>query len=194
MRLLFFAGLIVAPILAPRLKLFPPYRRERDKPWLNAVIMAAVVGAMLFLFPSAAYLQRKVDADFPRAALQFMQQQNLNGRIFNEYAWGGYMEWYAPELKPLIDSRADIFIYNGVFDDYLKVTGNDHSFQILDKYRIDYVLLPPKRPLIRLLQNSPAWRRDLRRQGGDAVRARPVKRCSGKTVTGTIGLQLYRLS
>ncbi len=157
-RLLFFAGLIVAPILAPRLKLFPPYRRERDQPWLNAVIMVAVVGAMLLLFPSAAYLQRKVDADFPRAALQFMQQQNLNGRIFNEYAWGGYMEWYTPELKPLIDSRADIFIYNGVFDDYLKVTGNDHSFQILDQYRIDYVLMPPKRPLIRLLENSPAWR------------------------------------
>src|ERR1019366_6872102 len=35
-RLLFFAGLIVAPILAPSLKLFPPYDRKQDKPWLNA--------------------------------------------------------------------------------------------------------------------------------------------------------------
>ena len=43
-RFLFFAGLILAPILAPRLKLFPPYERELDKPWLNAGIMAAVVG------------------------------------------------------------------------------------------------------------------------------------------------------
>ena len=43
-RFLFFAGLIMAPILAPRLKLFPPYERELDKPWLNAGIMAAIVG------------------------------------------------------------------------------------------------------------------------------------------------------
>ena len=53
-RFLFFASLIVMPILAPRLKLFPPYERELDKPWLNAGIMAAFVGALIFFFPSAA--------------------------------------------------------------------------------------------------------------------------------------------
>jgi hypothetical protein len=157
-RFLFFAGMIVAPILAQRLKLLPVYRRERDQPWLNACIIAAIVGAMIFLFPSAAYLQQKVDAEFPTAALEFMQQQQLDGRIFNEYAWGGYMEWYAPELKPLIDTRTDIFIYNGVFDDYVRVTANDHSLQMLDRYKIDYVLLAPKRPLIYVLEHSPAWR------------------------------------
>ena len=158
-RFLFFAGLIVAPMLAPRLKLLPSYRRERDQPWLNACIMTGIVGTMIFLFPSAAYLQQKIDADFPTAALAFIQQERLQGRIFNEYAWGGYMEWYTPELKPFIDTRGDIFIYNGVIDDYLRVTGNDHSFQLLDKYKIDYVLLSPKRPLIYLLEHSPAWHR-----------------------------------
>ena len=49
-RFLFFAGLILAPILAPRLKLFPPYERDLDKPWLNAIIIAAVVGAHDLLF------------------------------------------------------------------------------------------------------------------------------------------------
>ena len=113
-RFLFFAGLVLVPILAPRLKLFPPYQRELDKPWLNAGIMAAVVGALIFLFPSAAKLQQKVDEKYPSAALQFMQRHHLNGRIFNQYVWGGYMEWNAPELKPFIDGRADIFVYNGV--------------------------------------------------------------------------------
>jgi hypothetical protein len=68
------------------------------------------------------------------------------------------MEWYAPELKPLIDTRTDIFIYNGVFDDYLRVTANDHSFQILDSYGIDYVLMSPQRPLTYLLEHSGSWR------------------------------------
>ena len=70
-RFLFFAGLILAPILAPRLKLFPPYERELDKPWLNAGIMAAIVGALIFFFPSAAQLQQKVDEKYPTAALEF---------------------------------------------------------------------------------------------------------------------------
>jgi hypothetical protein len=157
-RFLFFAGLVLVPILAPRLKLFPPYQRELDKPWLNAGIMAAVVGSLIFFFPSAAKLQQKVDEEYPTAALQFMQRQHLNGRIFNQYMWGGYMEWNAPELKPFIDGRADIFVYNGVLDDHRKATTIEEPFEILDKYQIDEALLKPEWPLTYLLEHSLAWR------------------------------------
>ena len=156
-RFLFFAGLVLVPILAPRLKLFPPYQRELDKPWLNAGIMAAVVGSLIFFFPSAARLQQKVDEQYPTAALQFMQRQQLKGRIFNQYVWGGYMEWNAPELKPFIDGRADIFVYNGILDDHRKATTIEEPFQILDKYQIDEALLKPEWPLTYLLEHSPAW-------------------------------------
>jgi hypothetical protein len=157
-RFLFFAALIVAPILAPRLKLFPPYQREIDKPWLNAGIMAAVVGSLIFFFPSSAELQQNVDEQYPRAALEFMQQQHLSGKIFNPDWWGGYMEWNAPQLKTFIDGRADIFVYNGVFEDFLTATAIKEPFAILDKYKIDYVFLQPKQPLSYLLEHSPAWR------------------------------------
>ena len=156
-RILFFAGLILAPILAPRLNLFPPYERELDKPWLNAGIMAAVVGSLIFFFPSAAQLQQKVDEQYPTAALEFMQRQHVNGRIFNQYMWGGYMEWNAPELKAFVDGRADIFAYNGVLVDDLKAMAIEKPFEILDKYRIDYTLLPPNAPLVYLLEHSEAW-------------------------------------
>jgi hypothetical protein len=157
-RFLFFAGLIVTPILAPRLKLFPPYERDIDKPWLNAGIMAAMVGSVIFFFPSAAKLQQNVDETYPNAALQFMQRQHLSGRIFNEDWWGGYMEWTAPKLKPFTDGRADIFVYNGAFDDYIKAVLIQTPFEILDKYKIDFVLLEPKQPLGYLIEHSPAWR------------------------------------
>jgi hypothetical protein len=157
-RFLFFAALIVAPILAPRLKLFPPYQRELDKPWLNAGIMAAIVGALIFFFPSAAQLQQRVDEEFPKAALEFMQRQHINGRIFNNYGWGGYMEWNAPQLKPFIDGRGDIFMSNGSFDDHVSAIRIRQPFEVLDKYKIDYVFLPPKLPLAYLLEHSPAWR------------------------------------
>ena len=157
MRFLFFAGLIAVPILAPCLTLFPPYDRKLDKPWLNGGIMAAIVGSLIFFFPSTAELQQQVSEKYPLATLAFMQQRHLGGRIFNNYGWGAYMEWNAPELKPFIDGRADIFIYNGSFDDYVNANLIQKSFEILDKYRIDYALLEPDQPLSYLLRHSPAW-------------------------------------
>ena len=156
-RLLFFVGLVAAPILAPRLTLLPPYERELDKPWLNAAIMAAIVGFVIFSFPSSVQLQQQVDEQYPTAALEFMQRQHVNGRIFNDDGWGGYMEWKAPELKTFIDSRADIFVYNGTFDDYVKAVRIQAPFEILDKYRIDYVLVEPAAPLTYILEHSSAW-------------------------------------
>jgi len=157
-RFLFFTGLIVVPILAPSLKLFPPYERELDKPWLNAGVMAAVVGSVILFFPSAAKLEQKVDEKFPRVALEFIQNRHIDGRIFNQYVWGGYMEWKLPELKPLIDGRADIFVYNGVLDDHRRATTMEAPLEVFDKYRIDYALLQPERPLTYLLEHSAAWR------------------------------------
>ena len=157
-RFLFFAGLIAVPMFAPYFKLFPPYDRELDKPWLNAGIMAAIVGALFFFFPSQAELQQQVNENYPIGALAYMQQHHLEGRIFNDYGWGGYLEWSAPELKPFIDGRADIFIYNGTFDDHLHATLIQNSLEILDKYKVVYALLEPSQPLTYLLQHSPEWK------------------------------------
>jgi hypothetical protein len=156
-RFMFFAGLLIAPILAPALNLFPPYEREIDKPWLNAAIMAAVAASLVIFFPSAAQLQQTVDTTYPRAALDFIQHQQIKGRILNEYAWGGYMEWNAPNLQTSIDGRADIFVYSGVFNDFLKTTSLQDSFELLNKYGIDNVLIEQKHPLAYLLKQSPEW-------------------------------------
>jgi hypothetical protein len=156
-RFLFFAGLIIAPILAPRLKLFTAYEPELDKPWLNAIIIAGVIASLIIVFPPAAQLRDKVDTKFPMGALTFMQRNHLNGRLFNQYSWGGYIDWNAPEMKPGIDGRADIFVYNGVFNDFLGAMALNNSLATLDKYRIDYVLIGAREPMAYLLARSPAW-------------------------------------
>jgi hypothetical protein len=134
----------------------PPYERELDKPWLNAGIMAALVAALIFFFSSATQLQQKVDQNFPRAALEFMRQQHLDGRIFNQYGWGSFMIWNAPEFQTFIDGRGEVV--SGTAADYGKAVLIQAPFQVLSKYKIDYVLLAPSQPLSYLLQHSPAWR------------------------------------
>jgi len=156
-RFLFFAGLILPPIFAQRIDLLTPYNPDEDRPLLNAAIMACIVAGIVFFFPSQAKLQQKVDEEYPTEALTFMQRNHLNGRIFNQYFWGGYMEWAAPQLKPFIDGRADIFVYNGVLDDHRKVTGIQQPLEVLNKYEIDYALLQPGTPLTYLMQHAPGW-------------------------------------
>jgi len=99
-----------------------------------------------------------VDGEYPAAALEFMQRQHINGRIFNEDWWGGYMEWNAPELRPFMDGRTDIFVFSGILDDYLKAVLIRSPFEVLDKYKIDFVMLDPAKPLAYLLEHSSAWR------------------------------------
>lgn len=158
-RFLFFAGLILPPILATRLDLFSPYDPEIDKPWLNAVIMVCAVAALISFFPSGAALQQNVDAQYPTLALRYMQRQQVKGNMYNSLFWGGYIEWTTSEFRPFIDGRGDIFAYKGALDDHRRILSIDESLSVLDKYQIECVLIQPQRPLAYFLEHAPGWQK-----------------------------------
>lgn len=157
-RFLLFAAVILVPILAPHLELFAPYDASKDKPWLNLAMTVAIAGLVVWMYPSAAQLQSRIDAEFPKDALHFMQQNRIKGRLFHWYDFGGYIEFNAPAIKTFADGRADIFIYNGVFDDYIRINSIERPLELLDKYKIDYVLYPVDKRLTYLLDHSAGWR------------------------------------
>jgi Fe-S oxidoreductase len=68
------------------------------------------------------------------------------------------MEFHAPEIKTFIDGRADLFIHSGIFDDYLKAEGLSSSFEVLDKYGIQYVFMQPHEPMVYMLEHSAGWK------------------------------------
>jgi hypothetical protein len=157
-RFLLFAAIILPPILAPRLQLFAPYDAKKDKPWLNLAITAAIVAIIAGSYPSAAQLQNTIDTQFPRDALRFMQEKQITGRLFSWYDFGAYIEFYAPSIKTFVDGRADIFVYNGVLNDYIKIKEIERPLELLDKYQIDYVLFPLNMRLTYVLAHSAGWR------------------------------------
>ena len=157
-RFLLFAAIILTPILAPRLKLFTPYDERTDRPWFNLALTAAIAGIILWIYPSAPQLANNIDTQFPRDALRFMQCKQITGRLFHYYDFGGYIEWNAPTVKTFADGRTDIFVYNGVFEDNLRLTKIENVFELLDKYRIDLVLYPINTPLCYVLEHNTKWR------------------------------------
>jgi len=158
LRFLLFAAIILVPILAPRMRLFAPYDAKKDKPWLNLAMTTAIAGMILWMYPTAAQLQNNIDSQFPRDALRFIQQKQITGRLLSWYDFGGYIEFYAPAVKTFADGRTDIFVYNGILEDYLKINKIERPFELLDKYKIDYVLFPVDKHLSYLLDHSVGWR------------------------------------
>ena len=156
-RLLSFLGIVMAPVLAPRLPLFPPTGESPNRTGVNAVILAVLAGCLVYSFPTQAELEQQLRSRFPAAALDYMQREHITGRVLNEDWWGGYMEWNLPAVKPFIDSRTDIFVYNGAFDDYISAFRIRQPFDVLDKYHFDYALLEPNEPLVYVLKRSGNW-------------------------------------
>ena len=166
-RFLFLAAIVLTPILAKELDFLTPYRRELDRPWLNAVLLVTIVVGCALRFPSREYLMRDTVRQYPVKAMSYLQQFHAQGRVFNDCLWGGYLIWNARHIPVFIDSRIDIYEYNGVFADYLDALGVKNTLEILDKYRIRYVLFKQESQVAYLLMHNPGWKIDY--EDGTAV-------------------------
>jgi hypothetical protein len=159
-RFVFLCGILVAPLLARSLRLsgLRPEEPGRESPFLNAAVLAILAVLIAISYPHEKKLQEGIAKDFPEKALPRLQALADKGHVLNEYSWGGYLEWRAPEVKTFIDPRADIFVQNGIMADYAKAAHVEDTFAILYKYRIDYVLMPRSSPFAYVVAHSPAWK------------------------------------
>jgi len=166
-RFLFLAAIVLTPILAKELDFLPPYRAEVDKSWMNAVLMVGILAACVWRFPSREFLWQETVRDYPVKALSYLREFHPQGRVFNDCLWGGFLIWNVRDLPVFIDSRIDIYEYNGVFADYLDVIGIKNTLEILNKYHIRYVLFPQVSPVAYLLMHNTGWK--TRYQDGTTV-------------------------
>jgi hypothetical protein len=160
MRFLFLAGIIFSPLLASGLDMVPPYEKEKDKPWINAAFVLAAILFAIVTFPSEQSLAADIEQTYPKQAVRQLQSLTFDSgkRVLNDYLWGGYLILYSRNVPVFIDSRVDIFEYNGIVKDYLDFANLRNSFEILDKYKIQYALLNTNSAQSYLLKHEPQWR------------------------------------
>jgi hypothetical protein len=142
-RMLFVFGILAAPILSRLLSDFwDGYRQDKDLPLPNAIIITASLLLAFRFFPSGAMLTKQVEQTSPVKAVEFIKAHHLSGPMLNEYVYGGYLIWAAPEHPVFVDGRADVFEWTGVLADlqqweFLQSNPN----VLLDKYGINFCLL-----------------------------------------------------
>jgi hypothetical protein len=163
----FAAPLLLAPSLGRYLKersggrvasLLDRVVASLAKPATGAGV--ALAGVVL-LAVSATLLGSDIGKDrgtiTPAAALAATSGQGIEGPVFNDYDFGGYLIFRG--IKPFIDGR---YFYGDAFTRrYVEalVAKDGQLPQLLAQYGITWTLLRPSRPAVALLDHLPGWRR-----------------------------------
>lgn len=159
-RLLFVFGILAAPTLTRLLaSAWDNYDPAQDRPLANAALLAGSLLVAIWAFPSPASLQQQVDAGSPVEAVKFIESHHLPGRMFNDFAFGGYLIWAAPDHPVFVDGRADVFERTGILRDlevWTSLESDPNS--LLDKYNIGFCLLSRRSPMAQVLKLLPQWK------------------------------------
>ncbi|MCL4393227.1 MAG: hypothetical protein M1482_00115 [Chloroflexi bacterium] len=95
---------------------------------------------------------------FPVAAVDRLQESPPAGNMFNEFTWGGYLIYRLwPAERVFIDGQTDLY-GDALTREYVDILSGPPDWeQLLDRYNIGWVILPPTRPLSLRLNQSPDW-------------------------------------
>jgi hypothetical protein len=123
--------------------------------YLRAYVLF-VVGIALWLFIPYFKINDYDPERLPVEATTWLINKKVEGLGFNPDNWGDYLYWRR-EKPVFIDDKGDF--YSPDFDkEYIAIyTGAAGWRDVLDKYKIDWLLLPNALPLVPVLKSDPAW-------------------------------------
>ena len=115
-----------------------------------------------------------------RHVVEFMQQQDLRGRILTWFDWGQYVIWhFGPRLQVSMDGRRETVYSDEVVADHLKFYFGGHDeWRYADELRAEYVLLPARLPSVKRLQEN-GWQTMCEGSSAVLLTRRAGRRCAG---------------
>jgi hypothetical protein len=191
-------ALVALPLIAlhldPEWRSLPLLQRakavfEREHAGRYTGVGAGTVAVLLVLLAAAggtvagvAVLPNRFDGKaFPVHAVTEGRRAGLQGRMFSHFIWGGYLVHEWPEQRVFIDGGTDHY-GEELFNQYIQVWNLDPGWRnVLKRWDISLMLLPPDSRLADELVRDQAWRIWycdstavlLRRQAQDSTITRP---------------------
>jgi hypothetical protein len=167
-------GLVALPLIA--LELDPSWRGLPDPggfrsrfalmarqtttlPWvLPTVLLLSSLALARGRVGSVQLIREQFDPSvFPVAAVAQARSAGLQGHLFSDLAWGGYVVYAWPEQRVFIDGGTDFF-GEELFRDYARIKGLSPGWRdILERYRISVILLEREQTLTHELARDGRW-------------------------------------
>mgnify|MGYP000185609570 CR=1 FL=1 len=165
------AALVTAPVAELWLvNILPPARARLENftriaplgaGWLWAI---GVVALLISLQANGTRLDARgsgnvfTEPTFPVNAVNFLERNLPQGKVFNEYTWGGYLEFRLfPSVRVFIDGNNDFF-GEALVREYLDIINARDGWQEnLARYDVRWVIVPPERAIAKELARSAEW-------------------------------------
>lgn len=134
-------------------------RRPRGLRILNLILVGlfgliALVKLWAVTYPT--FIDSAAAQMNPTGAAQYLADHQAAGRLFNEYNWGGYLVWTYPQAPVFVDGRTDLY-GDEIIGEWMQIIQADSGWaERLVKWKVDWVLIEPTRPLARVL-TSAGW-------------------------------------
>ncbi len=128
---------------------------------LVSSLVVILLGAAIYRLPGNSELLKRASAVFPVQACDFLRSSQLPGPLFNDYSWGGFLDWYLPEYPVAIDGR--INLYGVENEKYFKLTAGGLRLEESPAFsRARTLLLEQNSGMAKALTNLPSLRDQFR--------------------------------
>lgn len=130
--------------------------RTQRKDVMFVAALAIVFILSMFLFVNVSFPSTSV----PEKEVEIIQKYNITGNVFNNYAYGSYLEfWLYPKNLMYIDSRAETMGEELLHEYYSLGTKDRGSFlEIADKYNVTVIIVKHNMGLTNIILNSAPWK------------------------------------
>ncbi len=95
---------------------------------------------------------------FPVQAVDWIESNPIEGRMFNEFNWGGYLLFrLRPQHQVFLDSQSD-FYGEPLMREYENILiAQDNWKDLFNKYQISWAIIPVHSPLAKALASDSEW-------------------------------------
>ena len=137
----------------------PSQHSSRLQPLFNGVVVILMAVFALVRWLSLARGQDAREAEqYPQKTVAFLRIGNYPQNVFVYYDWGGYAIWKLyPEYRVFVDGRADLYGDEHLRQFTTAVQLRTGWREVLDRWKVDAVLLPPASALAQALLLDPNW-------------------------------------
>lgn len=129
---------------------------QKSKP-VNLMAVGLLFGVCLvklFLVSYPVNVEKWYAQLFPVSGAEWIATRYPEARVFNSYAWGGYMLWAMPGRQVFADGRTDLF-GDDIIGQWISVVQGDQDWEaILERWQVDLVFIEPEQPIARLLPHA----------------------------------------
>ncbi|HNV25523.1 MAG TPA: hypothetical protein PKI21_04610, partial [Nitrospira sp.] len=101
--------------------------------------------------------------EYPIEAVRWIRthRDEMGTRLYNDYSYGGFLLWQLPDERIFIDGRMPAWRIKDrwIFHDYVALNREDSpQVNLLDRYGVDWAMIPRGSALAVTLETDPAWK------------------------------------